>query len=105
VRSSQRLRSFAVALGCIGLGVLIGSSLPRNAAEPRSEAADLSSREPDSGVSGNVRVRDMFSPNIRDDSYVRSEQLRVVEMVEGQCRTTKENCRLAADARKALEAK
>jgi hypothetical protein len=47
----------------------------------------------------------MYSPRIRDDAYVRSEQLKVVEMLELQCRTENKNCVLAVSSRKALAAK
>jgi hypothetical protein len=46
--------------------------------------------------------RNLFSPDIRNDEYVRREQLKVVEMLEQQCRVARENCELAKASREAL---
>jgi hypothetical protein len=46
--------------------------------------------------------RDVFSPDIRHDEYVRREQLKIIEMLEQQCRVTQEHCELAKASREAL---
>lgn len=80
-------------------GVAVGLVIPRAAhmTSPRSGEIGRPGRvtSPSSG-------RNVFSPSIRNDEYVRREQLKVVEMLEQQCRTARENCELAKASREAL---
>jgi len=46
--------------------------------------------------------RNVYSPDIRHDEYVRREQLKLMEMLEQQCRVTLENCELAKASRETL---
>ena len=47
--------------------------------------------------------RDVYSPAIRSDNYVRQEQLKIVEMLERQCRSMEQNCKLAEAARRSVD--
>ena len=50
-----------------------------------------------------TRTRNLYAPNIADDPYVRSEQRRVVEALEAECRRTRSHCAEAQAARQWLE--
>ena len=96
---ARRLKTAAVAGICLIAGIAIGLAIPRTA-----EVAPSSSGEtgrPDHPASRSTG-RNVFSPDIRDDEYVRREQLKVVEMLEQQCRTAGKDCELARAAREAL---
>lgn len=92
------LALFAVALLIVGIG--IGLALPRVAHVARPDgrpAGDVSAASPSAG-------RNVYSADIHNDAHVRREQRKVVEMLEQQCRATRQNCDLAAASRKALSA-
>jgi hypothetical protein len=90
----------AMAGVCLIVGVAIGFSIPRGgpAALPGPSKSDRLAP-----VSPQTAGRDIFSPEIRNDAHVRREQLKVVEMLEQQCRTTRKDCALATAARQAFE--
>ena len=94
-----RLRTVAIAGACLIVGIAIGFAIPRAA-----QVASSSSSETDrlDYTARRSTGRNVFSPDIRNDEYVRREQLKVVEMLEQQCRTARKNCELAGAARKAL---
>jgi hypothetical protein len=80
-------------------GVAIGLMIPR--------AADMTSSVSDATggldrISSRLHYRNVYYPDIRHDGYVRQEQLRTVELLEQQCRLTRENCKLAKASRAAL---
>ena len=95
----RRLRMALIAAACLIAGVAIGLTIPR-AAHRTSSGSDETGRV-DHTISRSPG-RNMYSPNIRQDDYVRREQLRLVEMLERQCRVTRENCELAKASRDAL---
>ena len=95
----RRLRMALIAAACLIAGVAIGLTIPRAARTTSSGSGETDrldrtiSRSPG---------RNMYSPDIRNDEYVRQEQLKLVEMLERQCRATRENCELAKASRAAL---
>jgi hypothetical protein len=95
----RRLRMAVVAGACLIAGVAIGLAIPR-AAHMTSAGSD-ETRHVDRTTAGSPG-RNVFSPDIRNDEYVRREQLKVVEMLEQQCRVARENCELAKASREAL---
>ena len=93
----RRLRTAAIAGACLVIGIAIGFAIPRAA----QVASSGGSGRPDPAAPRSAG-RNVFSPDIRNDDHVRREQLKVVEMLERQCRTTRQNCELATAAREAL---
>jgi hypothetical protein len=88
-----------IAGACLIAGFAIGLAVPR-AAHMTSPASDGAGRlDRSTSVSPG---RDVFSPDIRHDEYVRREQLKIIEMLEQQCRVTQEHCELAKASREAL---
>ena len=80
-------------------GVAIGLTIPR-AVHRTSSESDKTVRH--DRTTSRSPGRNVFSPDIRNDEYVRQEQLKVVEMLEQQCRAARENCELAKASRQAL---
>jgi hypothetical protein len=92
------LAVLALALLLVRMG--IGLAIPRAAHLARSE-----DRRPTVDSSAPASPgRDVYSADIRNDAHVRREQRKLVEMLERQCRTSRENCDVARAARAALEA-
>jgi hypothetical protein len=85
--------------GMLDRRIAIGLAIPRttHVASSSSSAADRLDR-----TTSRSPGRNVFSPDIRNDQHVRREQLKVVELLEQQCRTTHENCDLAKASRQAL---
>ncbi|MEG3179515.1 hypothetical protein [Sphingomonas sp. LT1P40] len=100
MRGTRRLTIALIAATCLLAGVAIGLVIPR--------AAQITAASPDQtgrvdGTTARSAGRNVYSPDIRHDSYVRQEQLKLVEMLERQCRIARENCDLAKASREALE--
>jgi hypothetical protein len=95
----RRLKIGLIGGACLIAGVAIGLTIPR-AAHMTSSRSDETGRL-DRSTSPS-RGRNVFSPDIRHDEYVRQEQLKIVEMLEEQCRVARENCELAKASRDAL---
>ncbi len=95
----SRLRMPLIAGTCLIVGFTIGLTVPRAAHVTSSGSSET--RRPDRSTARSPG-RNMFSPDIRHDEYVRGEQLKLVEMLEQQCRVTRENCDLAKASREAL---
>ncbi|MDB5710577.1 MAG: hypothetical protein JWL96_2647 [Sphingomonas bacterium] len=95
----SRTRAVAIAVAFFIAGIAIGFVIPRPA-----QFAPLSSAGHDrfGHATSQSTGRNVYSPDIRHDEYVLREQLKVVEMLEQQCRTTKKGCDLAGAARQAL---
>jgi hypothetical protein len=94
----RRLKTAAIAGTFLIAGVAIGLAIPRTAQVTSGSGA---TSRPDHAAPRSTG-RNVFSPDIRNDEHVRREQLKVVEMLEQQCRTARQNCELAAAARQAL---
>lgn len=88
-----------LAGGCLIAGIAIGLTIPRSAPRPLSRLDET--RRNDGAASPAIR-RNVYSPDIRNDAFVRQEQLRIVDMLEQQCRATRENCDVAKASRDAL---
>ena len=95
----RRLRMALIAAACLIAGVAIGLTIPR-AAHMTSSGSDETGRL--NRTTTRSTGRNVYSPDIRHDAYFRREQLRLVEMLERQCRATRENCELAKVTREAL---
>ena len=95
----RRLRMAVIAGVCLIAGIAIGLTIPR-AVDMTSFGSDKIDRL-DRTSSGSLG-RNVFSPDIRNGEYVRREQLKLVEMLEQQCRVARENCELAKASRDAL---
>ena len=69
-----RLRTVAIAGACLIVGIAIGFAIPRAA-----QVASSSSSETDrlDYTARRSAGRNVFSPDIRNDEYVRREQLKV----------------------------
>jgi hypothetical protein len=95
-----RTRIIAIALAFFIAGIAIGFVIPRPAqVAPLSAAGhDRLSHATTSQSTG----RNFYSPTFRNDEYVLQEQLKIVEMLEQQCQTTRKGCELAGAARQAL---
>lgn len=94
------IKTLALAGACIAIGIAIGLSLPRGIDTPSpSPNAAPGSGESTAGPNG----RGMYSPDIRNDPFVRQEQRKVVEVLEQQCRSSGKDCALAKAAREALD--
>lgn len=94
------IRTVALAGTCVVIGIAIGLSMPRGTGTSLSSPnAVLGS----GGSSARPNGRDMYSPDIKNDAYVRQEQLKVVELLEQQCRSSGKDCALAKAAREALD--
>jgi hypothetical protein len=95
----RRLRMPLVAGACLIAGFAIGLTVPRGAhmTSPGSDGARRLDRSTSLSPGRNV-----FSPDIRHDEYVRREQLKIIEMLEQQCRATREHCELAKASRESL---
>ncbi|WP_126005637.1 hypothetical protein [Sphingomonas koreensis] len=96
----RNIKTIALAGVCIAIGIAIGLWLPRGTDTPplRPNAVPGSGKST-AGPNG----RGMFSPDISNDPFVRQEQLKVVEMLEQQCRSSGKDCALAKAAREALD--
>ena len=96
----RRLRTPAIAGACLIAGVVIGFTIPRT-----SSVATVSPGDRDNlrQAAPQATVRDVYTPAIRSDNYVRQEQLKIVEMLERQCRSIEQNCQLAEAARRSVE--
>lgn len=95
----RRLRTAALAGACLVIGIAIGFAIPR-AAQVTSSVTGGTGRV--DHAAPRSAGRNVFSPDIRNDEHVRREQLKVVELLEQRCRTTRQNCELAEAARQAL---
>jgi hypothetical protein len=95
----RRLKTAAIAGACLIAGVAIGFAIPR--ATQITPSGSGKPAGPDHAAPRSTG-RNVFSPDIRNDEHVRREQLKVVEMLEQQCRSARQNCELAAAARQAL---
>jgi hypothetical protein len=98
----MRFRRLGIALiagACLIAGVAIGLTIPR-AVHTTLFGSDETGRL-DHTASRSLG-RNVFSPDIRNDEYVRQQQLKVVEMLEQRCRIARENCELARASREAL---
>lgn len=93
------IRTVALAGACVVIGIAIGLSMPRGTGALLSPNAVLGS----GGSSARPNGRGMYSPDIKNDAYVRQEQLKVVELLEQQCRSSGKDCALAKAAREALD--
>lgn len=94
------IKTVALAATCVAIGIVAGLSIPRG--------MGVSSSNPNAVLgSGKSMVRpggrSMYSPDIQNDAYVRQEQLKLVEMLEQQCRSSSKDCALAKAAREALD--
>jgi hypothetical protein len=94
-----RLRTAAIAVACLIAGIAIGFAIPRHA-----QVAPFTYGEQDSLADANSQSigRNVYSPVILGDPYVRRKHLEVVDTLERQCRTTGENCQLSIAARRAV---
>ncbi|WP_395334906.1 hypothetical protein WBP06_24635 [Novosphingobium sp. BL-8H] len=88
-----------IAVTCLVVGIAIGFEIPRpNQVAALNPAASDRLRYANSQPLG----RNMWSADIRHDDYFLREQLRIVEMLEQQCQTTRKDCKLAQTARQTL---
>ena len=94
-----RLRTAAIAGACLIAGIAIGFVIPRHA-----PVAPLTHGEQDSLAHADPQSlgRNVYSPAILRDPYVRRKHLELVEILEHQCRTTGQNCQLSVAARRAV---
>jgi hypothetical protein len=95
----RRLRIPAIAIACLIAGIAIGFVIARTSPGGTLNSSDRAKTGP--GAS-RLTGRNVYSPDIRSDEYVRQEQLKIVEMLENQCRSTRQNCQLAEAARRSL---
>ena len=95
-----RTRIVAIALIFLVSGMAIGFSIPRPA-----QIIPVSTTEADRlpRTNSGSSVRNVWSPDIRHDNYYVREQLKIVELLEQQCRTKKTDCKLAEAARQSLD--
>jgi hypothetical protein len=94
-----RLRTAAIAGACLIAGIAIGLVIPRHArVAPFTHGEQASLAHANSQSIG----RNVYSPIILGDEYVRRKHLEIVDMLEHQCRTTGENCQLSIAARRAV---
>jgi hypothetical protein len=94
-----RLRTAAIAGTCLIAGIAIGFAIPRHAPNaPLTHGEQDNLAHADSQSNG----RNVYSPVILGDQYVRRKHLELVDMLERQCRATGENCRLSIAARRAV---
>lgn len=93
-----RARTIFLAGLCMAIGVVIGVSLPKDSPPSVSPGSVGGSDYPPDRTS----VRNVFSPDIDNDEFVRRERLKMVETLEQHCRATGEDCQLAVAARQAL---
>jgi hypothetical protein len=93
------LRTAAIAGACLIAGIAIGFVIPRHA-----QVAPFTHGIQDSLADANPRPigRNVYSPVVLGDAYVRGKHFELVELLEHQCRTTGENCQLAIAARRAV---
>ena len=82
----------AGALVAFPLGLMVAG---REAPERPPAAARTSG--PERGKAG---FRNVYSPNLSEDPYVLSEQRRVVEALEAECRNQRTHCAEAEQARR-----
>jgi hypothetical protein len=94
-----RLRMAVIGAACLIAGVAIGLTIPR-AFDITSSGSDETSRL--GRTTSRSPGRNVYSPDIRHDEYVRQKQLELAEMLEQHCRVTGENCELAKASREAL---
>lgn len=91
--------TISIALGFLIAGIAIGFAIPR----PAAVAPPSFAKHDDRGrATHRPAGRNFYAPTFRNDEYVRGEQLRVVEMLEQQCRSTKIHCELSRAARQAF---
>ena len=94
-----RLRTAAIAGTCLIAGIVIGFVIPRHAqVAPFTHGEQGSLAHTDDQPNG----RNVYSPVILGDQYVRRKHLELVDMLERQCRATGENCQLSIAARRAV---
>lgn len=88
-----------MAGACLIAGIAIGLAIPRQA-----QVAPSLHSEPGSLARATARSvgRNVYSPIVLNDEHVRRKHLEIVDMLERQCRTTGENCRIAVQARRAV---
>jgi len=84
----------AVVLFCAG--IVLGRQQTRPE-RPEKPPVGLTRR------SAKPLVRNVFSPSVIGDPYVRDEQRKVVEALERSCRLANENCDTAQKARAYLD--
>ena len=94
---SRRLMTAALAAICLIVGIAIGLAIPRAGSSPAPDATAHLDRSP-----APARFRNVYSPDIRHDPYVREEQLKMIRMLEQQCRVAPEYCEVARASRRAL---
>lgn len=99
----MRIRRLSLALFAMALlivGIAIGLAIPRAAHLGLPGSRNTGEDNAGSPWPG----RNVYSADIRNDDHVRREQRKLVEMLEQQCRNTRQNCDLAKASRKALTA-
>jgi hypothetical protein len=84
---------------CLIAGIAIGLAIPRSAHMTLSGANATSCLDRTTPLS---QFRNVYSPDIRHDPWVRQEQLKMVKVLEQQCRVAPKYCKLAKDSREAL---
>ena len=94
----RHLALWAAALLIIGIAVGFALSRIAHVARPGDRPSS------DNGTASPSPGRNVYSADIRNDGHVRREQRKLVEMLEQQCRATRQNCDLAVASRKALDA-
>ena len=77
-------------------GLMLGAREPGRAAPLNSLHADAPPAE---------ASRPFYSPDIRNDPFVRGQWQKLVEELEAQCRRTGERCTEAKAARRSLDEK
>ena len=84
-----------------GCGLLIGAlvAFPAGMMVAGGGGREDSKAGGPQSATGQPIGRDMYSPALRDDPYVREQQLRVVEALELSCRQLGEHCAEARAAR------
>ncbi len=80
-------------------GIAIGLAIPRSAHMTSSGSNPTSRLDRTTPLS---QFRKVYSPDIRHDPWVRQEQLKMVKVLEQQCRVAPEYCKLAKASREAL---
>lgn len=80
-------------------GIAIGLAIPRGS---RSVASPHRERDGLARTGPTPIARNVYSPVILKDEFVRRKHLDIVDALERQCRATGENCQLAIAARRAV---
>jgi hypothetical protein len=95
----RRLRTAAIAGASLIAGIAIGFVIPRHAGvAPFTHGEQASLAHANAPSTG----RNVYSPIVLGDEYVRRKHLEIADMLERQCRTTGENCQFSIAARRAV---